>query len=297
MAHRDYTSTRFSILRIRNNEYIEIRNPGKFRHEQILVAETPLNLRRIIPIPKAQNPNLADVLKAYKRWEGRGIGMASLTNFALNNIIDVPYYRLYSENEIGLFIRKGKVLDDNCLSWLNSFDKYILHKCSGKELTIEQKTVLAYFYKSEMLNEVEKYTVNLTPDNNHFEAIKDLEHWGLISKLPQSTDVLKVYRIDPQLKRNDFSNELRTIFGGVYDSLSNDTKEVLESIYHHSEFNSYSEISASLIGNYLYFKKNSSSNVNIKDFGNFKRKVRNIINKLEKNGFIKREPSIFDSQT
>jgi len=289
LAHRDYTSPRFSILRVRNNEYLEMRNPGKFRPEQILIAEDPIKLRRIIPIPRAQNSNLADILKAYKRWEGRGIGMASLTNFALNNVIDVPYYRIYTESEIGLFIPKGKVLDNNSQSWLNSFAKYILQKSGGKDLTTEQKTVLAYFYKSEKLNEVEKFTVNLTPDNNHFEAIKDLERWGLVSKLPQSTLELQVYGIDQVLKLNDFTAALRTIFGGAYDGINNDTKEIMESIYQHNEFGTFAEISANLISNHLYYKKHSSTNVDLKDFGNFKRKIRNIINKLEKNGFIKRK--------
>jgi len=46
-----------------NNEYLEIRNPGQFRQEQIFIAEKPIKIRRIIPIPKARNPNLADILK------------------------------------------------------------------------------------------------------------------------------------------------------------------------------------------------------------------------------------------
>lgn len=289
LAHRDYSSNRFSILRIRNNEYIEIRNPGKFRQEQVLVSEEPVRLRRIIPIPKAKNPNLADILKAYKRWEGRGIGMASLTNFALNNFIDVPYYRIYNENEIGLYIPKGKVLDEMSVAWLDSFYKYIKQKTNGKDLTDEQKTVLAYFYKSEMLNDVEKYTVNLTPDNNHFDVIRDLEKWNLIKKLPQSSLELLVYSIDPVLKKNDFSKELREIFGGTFDALTNDLKEVLESIFHHNEYGSFVDVSASLIGNYLFFKKHSSQNIDIKALGNFKRKIRNSINKLEKNNFIIRK--------
>jgi len=289
LAHRDYTSPRFSILRIRNNEYIEIRNPGKFRQEQIIIGEYPLKIRRIIPIPKAQNPNLADVLKAYKRWEGRGIGMATLTNFALNNLIDVPYYRIYPENEIGLFIPKGKVLDDNCIIWLNSFKKYILEKRKGKELTQEQKTVLAYFYKSERLNDVEKFTVNLTPDNNHFEAIRELEQCGLIDKLPISTIELQIYSIDQTLKKTDFSSELRNVYGGSFDNLNSDAQEVLESIYHHNEFGLNSEVSANLIGNHLYFRKNNSINIDIKSFNNFVRKIRNTINKLEIKGFIVRK--------
>ena len=126
VAHRDYASDRFSILRVKRDEFIEIRNPGKFRQEQILYSdEPPVGLRRIIPIPKPRNVNLADVLKAFKRWEGRGVGMATLIDYALNNRIDIPYYRLYPGNELSLFIPKGKVLDENMIMRFNNFDKYI----------------------------------------------------------------------------------------------------------------------------------------------------------------------------
>ena len=289
LAHRDYKTNRFSIIRIVNNQFIEIRNPGKFRQEQLMYANDPIKLRRILPIPKAQNPNLADILKSYKRWEGRGIGMSSLTNYALNNYIDVPYYRLYNENEVGLYISKGKVLDENAIAWLNSFNKYILQKTGGKELTLEQKTVLTYFYKSELLNELEKYTVNLTPDNNHFDTIKDLEKWGLINQLPQSTIHSQVYSIESTLTKTSFSKEMRDIFGSAYDSLSNVLKEVIESIYHHNEYSTVGEVNANLIGNYLYFKKHNQIIIDFKAFDNFKRKVRILINKLEKNGYILRK--------
>jgi predicted HTH transcriptional regulator len=289
LAHRDYKTDRFSILRIRNNEFIEIRNPGRFKQELIFKDETPIKLRRIIPFPKRQNTNLADVLKAYNRYEGRGIGMASLTNYALNNFIDVPYYRLYNENEVGLYIQKGKVLDENSISWLRSFNKFILKKTGGIELSEEQKTVLTYFKKSELLNAVEKFTVNLTPDNNHFEVILDLERWELVSKLPQSNLEVQFYQINSILMRNSYRDELINIFGGSYESLNNNYKEVLESIYQHNEFSSTTEISANLISNFLYYKKHSALNIDVTDLGNYKRKVRNIINSLEKNGFIKRK--------
>ncbi|QQS29594.1 MAG: putative DNA binding domain-containing protein [Sphingobacteriales bacterium] len=289
LAHRDYKSDRFSILRIRNNEFIEIRNPGKFRQEQLLYAESPIKLRRIIPFPKRQNANLADILKAYNRYEGRGIGMATLTNYALSNSIDVPYYRLYNENEIGLYIPKGMVLDENSVTWLKSFNKYIMSKTGGSKLSKEQETVLAYFRKSELMNEQERFTVNLTPDNNHFEVIVDLTKWKLLKELPQSTLEIKVFQIDPVLLRTDFSIEMRKLYGGAFEDINQDTQRVLEAIYLHNEFGTYSEISANLISNYLYFQKHSSINIDIQALGNFKRKVRSIINKLEQNGFIRRK--------
>ena len=310
LAHRDYKSDRPSFLSIQNNDFIEIRNPGKFKQEQLFYDEQPVRLRRIIPVPKRQNANLADVLKAYNRYEGMGIGMASLTNFALNNAIDVPFYRIYNENEIGLFIPKGRVLDENAISWLLSFHKYILKKTNGIELTEEQKTVLAYFWKSELLNADEKFTINLTPDNNHFEVIKDLENWRLITKLPQSNLEIQIYQLDPILHKTDFRAEMREVFGGAFDSLSKISQEALLSVYQHNEYGTFAEISANLISNHLYFRQHSSVNVDLKDFGNYKRKIRNEMNKLERSQYIvrksegkpdyeinrvfQRTPSIFD---
>ncbi|MCL2245834.1 MAG: putative DNA binding domain-containing protein [Lentimicrobiaceae bacterium] len=289
LAHRDYTINRCAFLRIKNNEFIEIRNPGRFRQEQILKDEGTLKLRRIIPIPKAQNANLADVLKVYKRWEGRGIGMATLTNFALNNQIDIPYYRIYSKDEIGLFIPKGKVLDGKTANWLKIFDKYIKKKTNGIDLTEAQQTVLAYIYKSEKLNAVEKYTVNLSPDNNHFDVINDLCSWNLIKLLPQSTPEIQLFGVDSILKKEDFTAELRMIFGGEYDTLSLTLKKILQAIYLHSEYSMVTEISANLIGNFLYVQSQTSPQIDLKEFGNFKRKVRTEINKLERKAFIVRK--------
>jgi hypothetical protein len=290
LAHRDYTINRFSILRIRNGEFIEIRNPGRFRQEQILYCDAPpIQLRRIIPIPKPRNANLADVLKVYKRWEGRGIGMATLINFALNNEIDIPYYRIYNKDEIGLFIQKGKVLDDKIANWLKSFGRYIKEKTNCVELTEAQQTILAYIYKSEKLNAVEKYTVNLTPDNNHFDVINVLLSWNLIEKLPQSTPELQLFGIDETLKKEDFTTELRMIFGGAYDMLSTILKNILQAIYLHGEYSMVTEISANYIGNFLFFKSLKSPQIDMKAFSNFKRKVRNEINKLERKSFIVRK--------
>jgi predicted HTH transcriptional regulator len=289
LAHRDYKSDRFCLLRIRNNEFIEIRNPGRFRQEQLVYSNDPVHLRRIIPLPKRQNAHLADVLKAYNRYEGRGIGMASLTNFALANEIDIPYFRLYGDNEIGLFIPKGRVLDENSRGWLKSFNKYIKLQTGGIELSEEQKTVLAYFRKSELLNADEKYTVNLTPDNNHFDVIKQLEKWKIVKRLPQNDPTILIYLINPFLLKEDFREEIVRLIGGAFERLTNDSQEIMQALYLHNEYGTDSDISANLISDYLYFKKRSAHSSEIQEFANFKRKVRGIINNLEKSRLIRRK--------
>lgn len=310
LAHRDYSVNKFVNITISPGKNIEIRNPGKFRQEQILRIEGNIPIRRIIPIPKAHNPRLADILKSFDRWEGKGWGMSSLTNMALENKVDLPYYILYAEQDVGLIIPKGKVLDDEAEWWLKSYMGIILRKSNGRELSDEQKTALAYFYKSERLNKIERYTIALTPDNNHFSVISDLEEWNLIFKHPDSPSLYPTYIIDRTLTKNDFTNELRAIYGGSYDALGIHQKDTLNAIYHFNEFGSnFKDINAAQIGDFLYFR-NKQSITDIEEYNGYKRKIRKIIEKLTKVFFLlkidgsrpsysinkefQRKPSLFD---
>jgi predicted HTH transcriptional regulator len=310
LAHRDYSVDKFVNITIKPSEHIEIRNPGRFRQEQLLRIEGEIPIRRIIPIPKAHNPRLADILKSFDRWEGKGWGMSSLTNMALENEVDLPYYLLYAEQDVGLFISQGKVLDEETEWWLNSFGGYTYKKTNGRELTAEQKTALAYFFKSERLNRHEKYTIALTPDNNHFSVIKELEGWGLIEKLEKSPSLYPTYIVNRVLTKFDFTNELRNVFGGAFDNLGILYKDVLNTIYHFNEFGkNIKDINAAQVGDFLFFRKNQKIE-NVKKYNDFKRKVRGVISNLTNKGFLiksidgrpsyfinenfKREPSLFD---
>lgn len=286
LAHRDYSINKFVNITIHPNKQIEIRNPGKFRQEQIMHINGEIPIRRIIPIPKAHNPRLADVLKTFDRWEGKGWGMSSLTNMALENQVDLPYYILYAEQDVGLFIPKGKVLNEEMKWWIKSFEGYIYKKANGRELNEEQLTALAYFFKSERTNKAERYTIALTPDNNHFSVIADLEAWGLIQKHPNSPKLYPIYLVDRVLTKFDFIEELRSLFGGSYDNLKQELKEVLNVIYHFNQFGkSIKDPSASQIGNFLFFRKHQTV-ADVELFNEFKRKIRRHVNNLVKNEFL-----------
>lgn len=291
LAHRDYTIDKFVNIIIKPNESIEIRNPGSFRQEQRLLFNDPdqsIRARRIIPIAKARNPRLADILKTFDRWEGRGIGMASLTNASLDNQIGVPYYIFHSDHDISLFIPKGKTLDDKMEQWLNSFSGYLINKLNGQELSLQEKMVLCYFYQSELLNRLERYTILLTTDNNHFAVIDGLESKGLIFRHSKSPDIFPVYFVDRTLVQIDFTNQLREQFGKDYDELKNDYKEVLQAIFQHNNYSIQKVVSAKATGNFLYLRRNPVV-IDIRDYDNFRRRVRNIFNQLEKRGFIIRQ--------
>ncbi|MDX1908703.1 MAG: putative DNA binding domain-containing protein [Bacteroidia bacterium] len=289
LAHRDYESDGFVNLIIKPDTYIEVRNPGNFRADQRLQMETPVRVRRIIPRTKPRNPRLADILKVYDRWEGRGLGMASLTNACLNNEIDVPYFILRGEDNISLYVPKGQVLDDEARSWLNSFSGWISRQTSGRSLSQEEETVLTYFYKSERHNKQERYTILLTQDNNHFQAITTLENYGLIQRLPidNQLDVYPLYVINPVLTQVDFYPALRQLFGQAFDILQDEYKNVLEVIYQHNTYSRAGAISAKSADLFLYTRRHKVIK-DLRAYDTFSRKVRTIVNTLEKRGFIKK---------
>jgi len=288
LAHRDYRSDQFVSIKIQPNRSIEIRNPGTFRQQQqVSIDQDKFKIRAIIPDPKPSNPKLADILKVYEKWEGQGIGMASLTNACLNNEIDVPYYKLGLET-VSLVIPKGKVYDEFSEYWLDSFSGYLRKKCNSNELSREEKIMLSYFYffKTEKLNRLERYTILLNRDNNHSEVIADLEEKELIFKHSASSH--SVYLVDRELTKSDFTSELRELFGKDYDYLKNDYKEILNVIYHLNQYSIKKFASANLVSNILYFR--SSKNViEIKKYEGFKRKVRTVFKNLESSHFIMRQ--------
>ena len=291
LAHRDYGIIKFTNINIVPNTHIEIRNPGRFKAQLLIQdVEHQIPVRRIIPgNSKPNNPRLAEILKVFDRWEGKGLGMSTLTNECLANNIDLPYYKFHSPDELSLYIRKGRLLDEKMESLINTYAGYIERKMKGDEITFEQKLVLSYFHKSEIENKNERYTILLTKDNNHLEAINILEDSGLIFRHSISNELYSVYVIDRELFRKDFINDLRKLFGADFDVLTKEGKEALTAIY---EFNNYSKEkhpSANLIGNILWAKAGNANVLN--GFEDFKRRIRKIVNNMEKRGIIKRVDS------
>lgn len=285
LAHRDYKSIRFIIIEIRPNENLMIQNPGSFQEKQRLHLDTDQGkIRRIIPIQYARNPKLTDLLKSFNRWEGKEKGLASLTDACLDNLIDLPYYVL-SEDEIKLYVPKGKVYDDKMETWLKCYSGYLTKKY-GKELNEEEKIILSYFYKSENLNRLDRYTILLTSDNNHKNIISNLEEKGLLMKNNESSQIYPIYLVDRILTKTDYSQELKDLFKTNYDLLPEKYKNVLNAIYQHNLFGNPNDIiNANSIGNFIYFNDNKSI-VDSGKFESFKRSNRLIFSRLQENKFI-----------
>lgn len=285
LAHRDYSVDKQVIIAIKPGVHIAIRNPGRFRQNLVIEdGDTPIPVRRILPEAKPRNPKLADVLRVYRKWEGRGIGMATLVNLCLENRIDLPYYRIYTE-DVCLHLRAGKLLDERMERLFDSFDRHIESCLEGGTLTGEQKLVLAYLIKSEWDNEQLGYTILLTPDNNHFTALGSLEKASLISKHPLSTASYPIYVADRVLVKREYVKELRELYGAAFDQLDDTAKTALGVVYRHNHFCKMKPVSAKQAAFALWYERGGAQG-DIKEFDTFYRKVRNTFNKVEKAGFV-----------
>lgn len=231
LAHRDYSINRPVQLTLKPRESLEIRNPGHLPHE--LVFENPdekVPVRRIFPNPRARNPRLADVLKLHSKWEGKGIGMSDLVNYALGNKIDLPYYLFHSADELSLCIPSGMLLDEAMEEWLELMSGLIATKTNDRPLTFEHRMVLAYLLKSERNNRLGRYTLALTPSNNHFEAITNLKSWGLIQLHTASDQFQEVYVVCRELAEDDHYSEIRELVGSELDGMDEMNRMTLNMI-------------------------------------------------------------------
>lgn len=288
LAHRDYLIDRQVILAIKPGEHIAIQNPGTFRKSLLIEApDDPIPIRRILPEAKPRNPKLANVLRVYQKWEGRGIGMATLVNLCLQNEMDLPYYRLLSE-EVRLYLCAGRLLDERMERLFQSFDVYIEERLQGNALNEEQKLVLSYLIKSEWANEELRYTILLTPDNNHFSALLGLERAGLIQEHLRSTPAYPVYVADRVLMTRGYLPEMRALFGVWFDVLDPLLKNVLGVVYRFNNYSKAGVVSAKQASFYLWYEGNTASGT-IQQFDAFYRKVRRAFNKLEKNEFVEKK--------
>jgi predicted HTH transcriptional regulator len=292
LAHRDYSINKQVVISITPGRQLEISNPGRFRdqllvhHPRVASTGAPA-LLRVIPETKPRNPRLADVLRVYRKWEGRGIGMSTLVNLSLENKLDLPYFKFKSD-EVTLVLQAGALIDERMNEIFDSRDAYIGKKLgSFEELSVEKMAVLAYLIKSEWANMEGKYCILLTSDNNHAQAIKTLEAARLIQRDDRSSDLYPVYVADRNLLSDNFEDELRHILGSAFDELALLWRKVLAVIYRYNNFSSRRTVSAKQASFALWASEGHDQG-DIKSFDLFYRSIRRIFNQLESAGLVQK---------
>lgn len=293
VAHRSYINERFIIIEIRPQQSLLIRNPGTFQQRQRIYLNTQFGqIRRIVPLQATRNPKLAHILKSFDYWEGKGKGLTSLIDACLDNEIDVPYYML-TLDEIQLCIPKGKVYDTQMEQWWDAFEGYLFEKM-GRDLSQEEKIILSFFKKSEDLNVLDRYTILMTSSNNHQHVIKSFIENGLLFSNPESPELYPIYQIDRKLMKIHFWTELQQFFGQAWEALSFDYKMVLNAIYLHHYFGKKDKaITVNRISAFLYLREVKRTN-KLDEYESYKRKIRNIISRLEAQNMIVRKSGKFD---
>jgi predicted HTH transcriptional regulator len=293
LAHRDYSIDNFITVRVEPAQFIEIKNPGSFK-EKIKITESSSDvvIRRLIPgIPESKNPKLASVLKVFDKIESQGRGMASLVNAALENKIDLPYYEI-KENIIGLRIPTGKLIDESIETWLNGFKNYIEIRIKN-QLTDDHKAVLAYFFKSELLNNRRFYTILLSESNNHFQAIDELKNGGLLMEHESSTEQTPIYILDRVLLKTDFRQELIETIGEEFIHFDVSAKEILNLTYLYTKYNKQALKAAEITPE--VYRRIHGNIVVAKTYESLGRKIRGLCNnfvgiglllKKEKNSYL-----------
>jgi hypothetical protein len=171
--------------------------------------------------------------------------------------------------------------------WFQAFDRYTEQKLSGAPLTNSQKLTLAYLIKSEWANEQLRYTILLTPDNNHFHEIEALERAGLLSKHPAGTAIHPVYVADRTLVRREYTRELTEKFGAGFPVLDELAKQALGVVYRANAYSKTPGVSAKMASFSLWASQGRPDD-DIRAFDAFYRKVRRVFNHLEKTGFVKK---------
>ncbi len=288
LAHRDYTINKFVTVKVEPNKWLQINNPGSFKARlKLLNTTTDIPIRRIISgMPESKNPKLASILKLFDKIESQGRGMASLVNATLSNSIDLPYYDLADEVSISLTIPSGKLLDDQTERWLSSFEEYINQKLKDT-ITTEQKIILAYFQKSELLNSRKFYTILLTESNNHYNAIEQLKTAKLIYEHASSTESASIFVLDRVLMKIDFKDDLIQFLGNDFLNFDSIVKQILNIIYRHTRYN-LKGIKPASITPEIYFIEFGKI-IEPRTYETLGRKIRAICRNLEKHGILIRD--------
>jgi ATP-dependent DNA helicase RecG len=287
LAHRDYGIDNFVTVRVEPNQFIEIKNPGSFK-EKIKVVDnnTDVAIRRLIPgIAESKNPKLASVLKVFDKIENQGNGMSSLVKGALSNKVDLAHYEI-TDGMISLRIPTGRLVDESIENWLKGFERYIELRIKNR-LSEEHKAVLAYFYKSELLNRKRYFTILLSESNNHYEVIDEFKTAGVLTEHAASSEQVPIYILDRVLVKTDFREELIEILGTDYISYDQAAKEILNITYLFTKYNEQALKAADITPE--VYRRLHGKQIIAKTYESLGRKVRNLCNQFCKEGVLKKD--------
>ena len=147
--------------------------------------------------------------------------------------------------------------------------------------------MLAYFYKSELLNRRRFFTILLSESNNHFDVIDELRRNGLLIEHSASTEQTPIYVLDRVLLKTDFRDELTELMGVRFIGLEQAAKEILNLTYLFSKYNNQALKAVEMTPE--VYRRIHGVNIVAKIYETLGRKVRSICNQLFKEGVLQKD--------
>jgi hypothetical protein len=181
-------------------------------------------------------------------------------------------------------LRSGALVDDEMNDLFKLYDRFISKRLRGRILKQEERVVMSYVIKARRAEERGDYSIILTSDNEHFQAIGALERSELIRRHPKSDAVYAVYEPNSELLRNDFDNELVECFGPVFHNRPDDERRVLTEIYKHATYSSIEEPSARVLAQHFFHRQSRDGSA--KKFEDVYREAKRSVEKLRDAGYI-----------
>ncbi|MDD5625870.1 MAG: putative DNA binding domain-containing protein [Patescibacteria group bacterium] len=274
-CHRDYDANEKIFLKIKNDNQISIQNPGIINNE---IYKDGF----IMPgYTKHPNPLIAKYLFRYLRAEGEGKGFSTLLKACLSRMTDIPKIEVDFNGRVTVELSNNKLINKEIEIWLAAKKYYI-----SIHLNDYDKAILAYLCKASDLIKKGFFAINLSEEFLNSQQIISLEKLKtndlIREELCGST---KIFKLNKELLKNDFTNELLELFGDESINLDAQSIQIL-SFGMMFERNKV-PFSASKIANLLY---PNTPEEKLSD--DIKRKVRLKCNSLEKDNFLIRDKNV-----
>jgi len=274
ICHRDYDTDQKIFLKI-GKDKISIENPGLlnyriYKHNFIFPGKT-----------QHPNPNIAKYLFKNASAEGEGKGFSLLLKSCLAGEIDIPSLSVDFSGRVVITVSNKILVNKEIEIWLET-KKYLIKP----HLNEKDKKILAYLYKANDLIHSGYFVINLSEEFLDYQQKNSLSKL-LSEKLVVSENIgsTKIFKLNDDLLRQDFSSELHELFGSDFLELDAQSKQILSFAMQFSKIDA--EFSAKKLTRLLY--PNTPEEKLTDDVA---RKIRNKCNWLLNKDFLKRNETI-----
>jgi hypothetical protein len=287
IAHRDYALNKPTTIRVSTGGEVTVSQPGRFP-PPLLVESQSLepSFRGLLPAVEPPNPWLTPLLRVFRKWDGRRVGMTTLLQHCLTEQLDLPLYRL-TGGEVRLTLRAGTLLDPAMEARLQSADAFLESRNGGEALTREQQLVLAYLMNAEWASERGQHTLLLTAESPVYPELLALARAGLVTPHPAGSMERPFYVPHRLLMQRDFSDDLEARLGPVVHELNDANRKLLSAVFRQEAF-SRAQSGTAVRTALCLWCEHRAGNPEAEAPEPFQEQVRHAFNRLKRAGFVVR---------